>query len=434
MTVPSASRCSINLTNSVETSPAGGGGGTLSVDVARDCAWAATSGAPWVVITSAANGQGDASITYRVSANNETTARQTTIDVNSVKATIKQAAECRYRIAPLNAAVDAVGGTIAVDVQTDAACEWTAASDAGWIRLTGGTTGKGNGTVMLAVDATSGAARSGTIRVAGQAVTVTQGAQACTYRITPPGGTIAAAGGSATVTVSAGGHCPWTAASNAPWITIASGAAGTGGGSVKVDAAGNPGAGRTATATIATQTFTLTQAAAPCSFTFSPSAIDVPSVGGERTANVTTRADCTWTAAASVPWITVAAGSSAAGAGTVTFNIAPNSDDARGGAIIVGGQTLRVTQEAAPCTFAFSTASQTYDAAGGYGAVGIATRSTCSWTVVASSVGGWLVITDRGAGTGNGAVNFSVAVNSGPERTGSLTVGGQTFWVMQRPK
>lgn len=92
---------------------------------------------------------------------------------------------------------------------------------------------------------------------------------------------------------------------------------------------------------------------------------------------------------------------------------------------------MTVRQEAAPCTFAFSTASQTYNAAGGYGAVGLATRSTCSWTAVASSVGGWLVITDRGAGTGSGVVNVSVAVNTGPSRTGSLTVGDATFWVIQ---
>ena len=405
-----------------------------------------------------------------------------------------------------------------MDVETNAACEWTAVSDAAWIRLAGGATGKGNGAVTLAVDASSGATRSGTIRVAGQTVTVTQAAVSCTYKITPTIGTISAAGATATVTVSAPGHCPWTAASNVPWTTIASGGSGNwcriraaehrrqsgrgphrygdyrgadlradagsralhlqdharhrddirsrrqrhgdrvGGrslfvdgclqraldhdrlrwqrepvpGSVQLNIAGNPGAARTGTAIIGTQTFRLTQAAAPCTFTISPATIDVPLAGGERTTNVTTRGDCAWTAAASVPWITVTAGSSATGSGTVN-STSPRTMATRGAArITIGGQILTVRQEAAPCTFAFSTASQTYDAAGGYGAVGIATRSTCSWTAVASSIGGWLVITDRGAGTGNGVVNFSVAINAGPERTGSLSVGGQTFWVIQK--
>ena len=261
-TAPSGSRCSISLTNSMETSPAAGGSGTLSIGLTRDCAWTATSGAGWVVITSASSGQGDGSITYRVAANTESAPRRATIDVNNTQATINQeAAECRYRVAPLDAAVDAAGGTVTVHVETGAACDWTAATDVGWIRLNAGATGKGNGTVTLAVDAHSGAPRSGTIRVAGQTVTVTQAAVACTYQITPTSGTISAAGGSATVTMSAGGHCPWTAASNVPWITIASGGTGTGAGSVQLNIATNPGAARTGTTTIGTQTFTLTQAA-----------------------------------------------------------------------------------------------------------------------------------------------------------------------------
>jgi hypothetical protein len=336
-------------------------------------------------------------------------------------------------VAPLATTVEAAGGTLTVHVETSAACEWTAATDVDWIRLDAGATGKGNGAVTLAVAAHSGAARSGTMRVAGHTVTLTQGAASCRYAITPASGTMSTAGGSATVTVTAGGHCPWTAASNVPWITIASGGAGTGAGSAQLNIASNPGSARTGTAAIATQTFTLTQAAAPCTFTIAPTRIDVPVAGGERTTNVTTRGDCAWTAAANVAWITVTAGSSGTGSGTVRLNVAGNAGDARSGALTIGGQTLTVTQEAAPCTFAFSTASQRYDAAGGYGSVGVAAaRPTCRWTVVSNN-GDWLAITDAGTGTGNGLVNFSVAVNAGPQRVGSLTVGGQTFWVTQDP-
>jgi hypothetical protein len=161
--------------------------------------------------------------------------------------------------------------------------------------------------------------------------------------------------------------------------------------------------------------------------------MDVPSVGGERTATVTTRGDCAWTAAATVPWITVTAGASASGSGTVRFNVAGNAGDARIGTITIGGQPSTVAQEAAPCTFALSTASQRYNAAGGYGFVGVvAVRPGCSWTAVSDSAD-WLVITDRGAGTGSGLVNFSVAANTGAQRVGALTVGGQRFWVTQDP-
>ena len=432
-TAPSNSRCSVRLTNSVDTSPATGGSGTLSLDLARECAWTASSGAAWVVITSASSGQGGGSISYRVAANTEPAPRRATIDVNDVGTTINQAADCRYRVSPLTASVDAAGGAITVHVQTDASCEWSAAAGAAWIGVNGDGTRKGDGAVTLAVTANSGATRSGTVRVAGQTVTLTQATASCASTITPTGETASAAGGSATVAVSAGGHCPWTAASNAPWITIASNAR-SGAGTVQIAIAPNPGPARTGTATIAAQTFTVTQAAAPCTFTVAPATLDVPSGGGEQLANVTTRADCAWTAAATVPWVTVTAGSSASGSGTVRLTIAANGGDARTGALVVGGQTSTVRQEAAPCTFALATASQRYDAAGGYGSIGVvAARPSCGWTAVSNNTD-WLVITDRGAGTGNGLVNFSVAVNAGAQRVGTLTIGGQTFWITQEPR
>ena len=418
----------------MDTAAAAGGSGTLSIDLGRDCAWTASSSAAWVVITSASSGQGGGSVAYRVAANPDSAARRTTIDVNDVQATISQeAAACRYAVSPLSHDVATAGGTITVNVQTQGSCDWTAVSEAAWIRISTGAKGKGDGAVSLAVDASSGTARSGTILVAGQTVTVTQSAVPCTYTITPVSGTMAAGGGPVTATVSAASHCPWTAASNLPWMTIASAAAGIGNGSVQLAIAANPGAGRTGTATIATRTFTLSQAAAPCTFTIAPTTIGVPTAGGERSVTVTTRGDCAWTAASAAPWITVTAGAASTGSGVVMLNAAANGGDARSGAVTIGGQTVTVTQEAAPCTFAFSTASQTYDAAGGYGSVGVAAvRPTCSWTVVSNNAD-WLVITDRGAGTGNGLVNFHVGANAGPSRTGSLRIGDQIFWVIQKP-
>jgi trimeric autotransporter adhesin len=417
----------------METAAAAGGSGTVSIDLARDCAWTASSGAAWVVLTSASSGQGGGTIAYQVAANPDSVARRTTIDVNDVKATINQdAAACRYVVTPLAHDVATAGGTLTVTVQTQVSCEWTAASEAAWIAISAGGKGKGDGAVTLAVDASSGAARSGTIRVAGQTVAVTQSAVPCTYKVTPPAGSMASAGGTATATVSAPAHCAWTAASSVPWMTIASSAAGIGNGLVQLAIAANPGAGRTGSATVATQTFSISQAPAPCTFAVAPTTVALPVAGGDRSVTVTTRGDCAWTAGSNVPWISVTAGASSTGSGTVAFNVGANIGDARSGGLTIGGQPVTVAQDAAPCTFAFSTASQTYDAAGGYGFVGVgAVRPTCSWSV-ASNNADWLVITDRGAGTGNGIVNFHVGVNAGPQRTGSLSIGDQTFWIIQK--
>ena len=91
--------------------------------------------------------------------------------------------------------------------------------------------------------------------------TVTLGGGGCTYSISPTSASVPATGGSGTVTVTAGSGCTWTATSNAGWITVTSGASGSGNGSVGYSVAGNSGAARTGTLTIAGQTFTVNQGA-----------------------------------------------------------------------------------------------------------------------------------------------------------------------------
>src|SRR5205085_2296676 len=58
----------------------------------------------------------------------------------------------------------------------------------------------------------------------------------------------------------AGSGCAWTASSGASWVTITSGASGSGNGTVGYSVAANTGAARSATLTIATKTFTVNQA------------------------------------------------------------------------------------------------------------------------------------------------------------------------------
>ena len=62
-----------------------------------------------------------------------------------------------------------------------------------------------------------------------------------------------------TVKVTTISGCTWTATSNASWLTITSGASGTGSGDVTYSVAANSGGVRTGTLTIADQTLTVTQ-------------------------------------------------------------------------------------------------------------------------------------------------------------------------------
>ena len=93
----------------------------------------------------------------------------------------------------------------------------------------------------------------------------------CTNSISPPGANFSAAGGSAAITVTpTGAACSWSAASNVNWISVASGASGSGPGVVNLSVDANTGAARSSTLTIAGQSFTVTEAALPVSGIASP--------------------------------------------------------------------------------------------------------------------------------------------------------------------
>src|SRR5262249_10094396 len=99
---------------------------------------------------------------------------------------------------------------------------------------------------------------------------------------------------------------------------------------------------------------------------------------------------------------------------------------ARSGSISVGGQTFTVTQ-AAGCAYTVSPSNITASPAGGAGAdITVAAPSGCSWS--ASSNGAWITI---GTVTASSA-SFTVAANgTGAQRSGTMTIAGQTVTVAQ---
>src|SRR5262245_55921865 len=62
--------------------------------------------------------------------------------------------------------------------------------------------------------------------------TVAASVPACTYAISPASQAVGASSATGSVGVTAGAGCAWTAASNASWLHVTSGANGTGNGSV----------------------------------------------------------------------------------------------------------------------------------------------------------------------------------------------------------
>jgi all-beta uncharacterized protein len=118
-------------------------------------------------------------------------------------------------------------------------------------------TGLGSAAYSVAVNGT-GSSRTGTLTVAGHAITVTQSANSCTYSVAPTSVSVVPTGMNGSIAVTTGGLCAWTAASNVSWITITGGASMTGLGSASYSVASTT-VPRTGTLTVAGHTVTVTQ-------------------------------------------------------------------------------------------------------------------------------------------------------------------------------
>jgi hypothetical protein len=82
------------------------------------------------------------------------------------------------------------------------------------------------------------------------------------------------------------------------------------------------------------------------------------------------------------------------------------------------------------CTYTATPASQSFGAGGGTGTVNVTAGAACNWTT--SNSAPWISITSSASGTGNGAMNYSVAANTGTaSRTAGLTIAGQALMVTQ---
>jgi len=91
---------------------------------------------------------------------------------------------CSYSIAPSVAAYPVPGGSGSVAVTASPGCSWTAASQAGWLTITSGSSGNGSGQVNYSVAANSGGSyRSGALAIAGQSFTANQAGVACDLNI-----------------------------------------------------------------------------------------------------------------------------------------------------------------------------------------------------------------------------------------------------------
>jgi RHS repeat-associated protein len=339
---------------------------------------------------------------------------------------------CVPTLSPGGANLPQGGGTGSVNVSTSSGCSWMATSNAGWITVTSGSSGAGNGTVSYSVAENSGAQRSSTISINGQAFNISQSPNpaSCSYSLNTPGVQVSDQAVSGSFTLTTGGGCPWTATSNASWLSVTSAPSSTGSATINYSVAANSGQQRAGVITVGGQTFTVTQAPnqASCTFALNPSSWQYPVEGGTGSFSITTGAGCHWDAATTYGWITITSAATGTGSGAVGFTVQANNDNSRGGTISVRGQVFTVMQ----CGFVVSPTSANFTWSGGPGSVSVESGNhTCSWSAVSNA--SWITITSGGSGTHYGTVNYSVAqygVLDGV-RSGTLTISGHTVTITQ---
>ena len=155
--------------------------------------------------------------------------------------------------------------------------------------------------------------------------------------------------------------------------------------------------------------------------------------GGAGVIPVTASGSCSWSAAASVPWISVSSSGSGSGNGSVSFTVAQNTNvSPRWGKITVGGAFVIVTQAGGIGSLTISPQSASFPATGGTGTIAVATSApdfawTMGWDVSVFTDVECSCFTDIGPAT----VRYIVAANAGPARTGTLTIGGIAFTITQ---
>ncbi|MGD0230427.1 MAG: C1 family peptidase [Syntrophorhabdales bacterium] len=197
-------------------------------------------------------------------------------------------ASCTYSISSAGTTIPITGGTGTISVYTAGSnCKWTATSSEPWIQVTSGASGTGNGTVSFSVSPNSPTAnqgapsRTGAISVAGYTHTVTQQDLACTYTVALETSGTGAFSNQIDVYPS-NPRCTWTASPQVSWISVTSGASGTGNGVVKFAMQPSTSvSARMGGLNVAGQSFQFLQdAGVSCSYTVPPAPSEQQKAGG----------------------------------------------------------------------------------------------------------------------------------------------------------
>jgi|GEM_PF-490380 len=262
---------------------------------------------------------------------------------------------------------------------------------------------------------------------------------ACGYALASTAVSVAAAGGSGSVALTASAGCSWTANSSAAWV-VPTPASGTGSVTISYTVAANAGIARSCTLTIGGQVLTISQAAGSSDATAPTVTLTAPAAGATVSGTIAVTAAATDNVG--VVGVRFLVDGVAFGTEDLTAPYSRNSNtttltnglhtfaararDAAGNVTTSAGVVVTVRN----CGYALATATAAYSAAAATGSVALTAGAGCTWTATSSAT--WLTLAPgSSSGSGNATLAYAVAANPGPARTATLTVGGQVLTVSQ---
>ena len=426
--------CTYSLSLQSASFDSSGGSSSVTVTSPDGCEWSASSNDSWIAITAGASDSGDGPVSFAVAANTSIQSRSGAVMVGGQAFTITQdGIACTYSLTSASASLDAGGGSGSVGLDSPDGCEWTASNGESWITINGESSGSGNGSISFTATAnTTIFPRSGTLTVEGQLFTITQDGIDCSYSLSTSAASFGPDGGSSSVSVSSPDGCEWSASGGDNWVTISSGASGSGDGGLSFSVSANSTIqSRSGTITVEGQVLTITQGGIDCTYSLSPGSASMGSDGGSSSVGITSPDGCEWSASSSELWITIGPGASGSGDGSVTVSVVANpSIQSRSGSIMVGGEAFVITQDGVTCSFSLSSSSASFDAESGSSSVGISSPDGCEWSATVGD--SWIAISAGSNGSGDGSVFFTVTANTTIEsRSGTITVEGEVLTITQ---
>jgi hypothetical protein len=260
----------------------------------------------------------------------------------------------------------------------------------------------------------------------------------CSYSISPNSQSFPVEGGTGSFAVSVSSDCDWFVDPLiSTWVTITSGASGTGNGTVTYTVRENAEDGLARddlirvferNTSLAIALFRITQDPIPCTYSVNPSSLAVGPSAYHGVVEVTSPDHCPVESVSDVPWISVPAhlDSTIRGA-SVPIVVEANPGVPRTGTATIAGQRVTVRQ-AGSCPASAYAISPAYVEIGGFGALGsiaITAPADCTWRATTET--DWIHL-DRLAspsGVGSGTVEYLVDVNGSTPRGGLILINGE---------